>query len=280
MISLKLHIRKEGTLLQNMQRFSCNLVGMSCPCKIRCFHKIVCNTSSSCDCTWPPPSRPSEHEDPPSRIMITYLLLLNRSGHSHCISFAIAESGWPIVSTGVWFGFRCYRASLTKFMTRLSKAVAWAFSSKSGFKPMLKTGFSNEMYSLLAMGWVSSSVYNLRGLLFLCHNFPSPRDDLTAVPLQQRHKLFWWRAGHWKNVCVITRQVRHSSLCSYLQILIASAFHPPSFSACRAKDTLVQWKESFAVVEEGLLSVLSTTAVVNFFFKAYWHSNPLVKIST
>ena len=39
MIRLKLHIRKEGTLLQNMQHFSCNLVGMSCPCKIR-----FCNT--------------------------------------------------------------------------------------------------------------------------------------------------------------------------------------------------------------------------------------------
>ena len=44
MIRLKLHIRKEGTLLQNMQRCSCNLVGMSCPRKIRCFHKRFCNT--------------------------------------------------------------------------------------------------------------------------------------------------------------------------------------------------------------------------------------------
>ena len=44
MIRLKLHIRKEDTLLQNMQRYSCNLVGMSCPRKIRCFHKRFCNT--------------------------------------------------------------------------------------------------------------------------------------------------------------------------------------------------------------------------------------------
>ena len=43
MIRLKLHIRKEGTLLQNMQHCSCNLVGMSCPRKIRCFHKRFCN---------------------------------------------------------------------------------------------------------------------------------------------------------------------------------------------------------------------------------------------
>ena len=44
MIRLKLHIRKEGSLLQNTQRCSCNLVGMSCPRKIRCFHKRFCNT--------------------------------------------------------------------------------------------------------------------------------------------------------------------------------------------------------------------------------------------
>ena len=44
MIRLKLHIGKEGTLLQNMQRYSCNLVGMSCSRKIRCFHKRFCNT--------------------------------------------------------------------------------------------------------------------------------------------------------------------------------------------------------------------------------------------
>ena len=45
MVRLKLFTRKEGTLLQNMQRYSCNLVGMSCPRKIRCFHKIFCNTA-------------------------------------------------------------------------------------------------------------------------------------------------------------------------------------------------------------------------------------------
>ena len=42
MIRFKLHIRKEGTLLQNVQHCSCDLVGMSCPRKIRCFHKRFC----------------------------------------------------------------------------------------------------------------------------------------------------------------------------------------------------------------------------------------------
>ena len=36
--------KKEGTLLKNMQRCSCNLVGMSYLRKIRCFHKRFCNT--------------------------------------------------------------------------------------------------------------------------------------------------------------------------------------------------------------------------------------------
>ena len=39
MTGLKLHIRKEGTQLQNMQRFSFKLAGISCPPKIR-----FCNT--------------------------------------------------------------------------------------------------------------------------------------------------------------------------------------------------------------------------------------------
>ena len=46
MIRLKLHIRnkKKDAEYQNMQRFSCNLVGISCPHKITCFHKRFCNT--------------------------------------------------------------------------------------------------------------------------------------------------------------------------------------------------------------------------------------------
>ena len=35
MSRLKLHIRKVGSLLQNMQPVSCNLAGMSSLCKIR-----------------------------------------------------------------------------------------------------------------------------------------------------------------------------------------------------------------------------------------------------
>ena len=68
------------------------------------------------------------------------------------------------------------------------------------------------------------------------------------MPLQQRHKLFWWRAGHWKNVCVVSRQIRHISLCSYLQILTASTFHPHFPSAelrthlCREKSHLLLWR--------------------------------------
>ena len=52
-----------------MQRFSCNLMGMSCPRKMLS-QKILQHCSSSCDCTWPsriiqPLSGPSQHEDPP-----------------------------------------------------------------------------------------------------------------------------------------------------------------------------------------------------------------------
>ena len=109
MIRLKLHIGKEGTLLQNMQRYSCNLVGMSCSRTIRCFHKRFCNTVPEVVIALGHP-KPFNHfpghlnmksTPPPPQIMITYLLLLNESGHSHCISFAIAESGWSIVSIGV-----------------------------------------------------------------------------------------------------------------------------------------------------------------------------------
>ena len=104
------------------------------------------------------------------------------------------------------------------------------------------------MYSLLVMCGFKQSVYNPLGLLFSCHNFPSPRDELTAMSLQQRHKLFWWRAGYWKNVCVISRQIRHISLCSYLQILTASAFHthfPPAelrTHLCHEKSHLLLWR--------------------------------------
>ena len=169
MIRLKLRIRKEGTLLQNIQRFSCNLVGMSCPRKIRCFHKRFCNTVPAVVITLSHPE-PFNHSPghlnmktppppPPPSWSYNYLLLLNELGHSHCISFAFAETGWSIVSTGVWFGYRCSTASLTKFMTQLNKAIAWGFSSKSGIKPMLKTVFSSEMYSLLVMVWVSGRMY-------------------------------------------------------------------------------------------------------------------------
>ena len=108
MIRLKLHIRKEGTLLQNMQCFSCNLVGMSSLGKIRCFHKRFCNTVPAVVIALGH-SEPLNHSPghlnmrippPPPQIMITYFLLLNESGHSLCISFAITESGWSIVSTG------------------------------------------------------------------------------------------------------------------------------------------------------------------------------------
>ena len=109
MIRLKLHIRKEGTLLQNMQRCSCNLVHMSCPRKIRCFHKRFCNTVPAVVIALGHPE-PFNHspgqlnmKNPPfprPPIMITYLLLLKESGHSHCISFAIAGSDWCF-STGV-----------------------------------------------------------------------------------------------------------------------------------------------------------------------------------
>ena len=128
---------------------------------------------------------------------------------------------------------------------------------------MLKTGFSNEMYSLLVIGYwlfhwdvlstcdrlfAAECIYNPLSLLMPCHNFPSPRDDWTAVPLQQRHKLFWWRTGHWKNMCVISRQIRHISLYSYLQILTASVFYPHFPSAelrthlCREKSNLLLWR--------------------------------------
>ena len=44
----------------------------------------------------------------------------------------------------------------------------------------------------------------------------------------------------------------------------------PSFSICRAKDTLVPWKQTFAVVGDG--SMLSTAAVVNVCFFLFFFS--------
>ena len=103
MIRLKLHIRKEDTLLQNMRRCSCNLVGMSCPHKISCFHKRFCNTVPAVMIALGHPE-PFNHspghlnmKTPPTPnlpIMIT-LLLLNESGHSHCTYFVISESVGP-----------------------------------------------------------------------------------------------------------------------------------------------------------------------------------------
>ena len=151
-------IRKEGTLLPNIQCCSCHMVVMSCPRKIRRFHKRFCNIRW-CSSRYvtalgysEPLSRSSQHGDPPppphpsapSQVRITNLLQ-NESGHSHCISRAVAESGWAIVSIRIWFGFSCSTASLIKFMTRSSKAVAWAFSSRSGIEPKLETGFAYEI---------------------------------------------------------------------------------------------------------------------------------------
>ena len=52
-----------------------------------------------------------------------------------------------------------------------------------------------------------------------------------------------------ERVCVISRQIGHISLCSYLQILTASAFHPHFFPPaqlrthlCREKSRLVLWR--------------------------------------
>ena len=155
---------------------------MSCPRKIRCFHKRFCNTVPAVVIALGHPE-PFSHSPghlnvkiphPHPCVMITYLLLLNKSDHSHCISFAIADSGWSIVSTGVWFGFRCSTASLTKFTTRLSKAVAWAFWSKSGLMPLLlenayatallsrwRTNVEDWLFQwdVLVIGWVSNRVY-------------------------------------------------------------------------------------------------------------------------
>ena len=68
------------------------------------------------------------------------------------------------------------------------------------------------------------------------------------MPFQQRHKLFWWWAGHWKNVCVISRHMHHISLCLCVQILPASAFHPHFLPAklrtplCSEKSHLLLWR--------------------------------------
>ena len=61
-------------------------------------------------------------------------------------------------------------------------------------------------------------------------------------PCKQRHKLFWWPAGRWKNMCVTSMQIRHISLCSYLLT------HPHFSSAelrthfCREKSNLLLWR--------------------------------------
>ena len=158
MIRLKLHRRKEARCCR-----ICSVAAVTwwaCLVLTRCFHKRLCNTVLAVVFAIDHPE-PFNHSPGhlnrktplPPPVLIKYLLLPKESGHSHCISFAIAESGWSIVSTGVLFGFRCFTASLTKLMTQLSKAVVRAFSSKSGIiifggiKPMLETGFSHEIYS-------------------------------------------------------------------------------------------------------------------------------------
>ena len=143
-----------------------------CTRKIRCFQKRFCNSVPAVVIALGHPE-PFNHspghlnmKTPP--VMITYLLLLNEWGYRPCISFAIAESDWSIVNTGVWFGFRCSAPSLTKFMALLSKAVAWAFSSKSGIRTMLKTAwlFQWDVFSTCDGSSFQHSVYNPLGLLF------------------------------------------------------------------------------------------------------------------
>ena len=116
MIRIQLHIQKKGTLLQNMQRCSRNLVGMSWPRKIRCFHKRFCNNVLAIVIALGHPE-PFNHslghlnmKTPPlppalHPIMTTYLLLLNESGHSHCISFAIAEWCWSLIWIQMFHSF-------------------------------------------------------------------------------------------------------------------------------------------------------------------------------
>ena len=91
MIRLKLHIRKAGTLLQNIQRFSCNVVGMSCHRKIGAFT----NDSATRGDAVPAAVVAPGHLEP---FMITHVSSPNEPGRSHCISFAIAKVGWSVVS--------------------------------------------------------------------------------------------------------------------------------------------------------------------------------------
>ena len=111
MIRLKLYIRKEDTLLQNMQRCGCNLVGISLSSQDKMLsQKILQHCSSSCDCTWTPRTiQPSGHLNmktppPPTPCPSNHghiFVVAKQVRPQPLISYAIAESGWSVVSTKV-----------------------------------------------------------------------------------------------------------------------------------------------------------------------------------
>ena len=74
MTRFKLHVRKENALLQNMQRCSCNLVGVSCHRKTDAFTK----DSATPDDAVPAAVIAPGHLEP---FMITLLSLPNEPGH-------------------------------------------------------------------------------------------------------------------------------------------------------------------------------------------------------
>ena len=162
----------------------------------------------------------------------------------------------------------CYQtsqATATVSLSLLRRAAGPSSAQESNLRRHFEAGVaSNQCWRLafsmrytLYLWWVEFSAECNN-----CHNSPSPRDDWLAVSLQQRHKLMTGRTLE-ERVCNQQAVVlRHISLCSYLQILTPSAFqsHFPSAELrthlCREKSQI------FAVVEEGFLSMLPTTAVL------------------
>ena len=198
-----------------MQRCGCNLVGMSLSSQDKMlsqkdsatlFQQLWLHLDTQNHSTTllamktPPPPTPPAHP-----IMVTYLLLLNKSGHSHLSLMLLRRAVGPSSAQ---------KSDLDSDVPKLPWPNSW-----HGWVSSCVGIFKQEWHQTNVGDWLfpwdglstcdglsfQQSVYNPLGLFFPCHNFPSPRDDWFAMSLQQRHKLFWWWAGYWKNVCVISK---------------------------------------------------------------------------
>ena len=249
MIRLKHHIRKEGKLqyahvmLHKMQWFR----------KIRWFHERFCN-NRSCDCTWPSRtiqllSRPSQHKSTPP----------GHPGHDHTFCYQTSQTtatvsllllrkaaGPSLAYELIWI--RCCTASMTKSWHGWVRCV----------------GIFMQEWSVLntAFPWCERLSFQQ------CIHAFSPRWLFCSV-----HKLFWLPSGHWKKKKRVCEQhavvIRRISLCLYLQILTASAFHPhfpsaePRTHLCCEKSHLLSWRRAVVVYAARLIFRTSRSAHVS-----------------